>query len=75
MSEVAKIAAGLTKAQRDALMDPEWYGSGETQFALVDCIQTKLTGPLARPFTLRRDRLTPLGLAVRQYLLDQEHSL
>lgn len=62
------LAKGLSEAQRQALLNPEWRGSGETQFALVECL-VGLAGPLAHMFTLRWDRLTPLGLALRDHLL------
>jgi len=73
MTDVAEIASGLTKAQREALIEPaQWlHPGGQDPIALVDCIEAKLTGPLAHMFTLRWDRLTPLGLAVRAHLLAQ----
>lgn len=69
-ADVAKIAAGLTDAQRRAIIDCDWYGSGETQFATIPAIGVSpLPGLLAHMFTLRWDRLTPTGLAVRAHLL------
>lgn len=70
MTEPERIAAGLSEAQRRAVIDCEWHGSGETQFATTPCIGVSpLPASLAHMFTLRSDRLTPLGLAVRAILL------
>lgn len=71
-TDIEAIAAGLSEAQRRALVNAEFHGSGQTQFALVDCIEAKLTGVLADMFTLRWDKLTPLGLSVRAHLLSQQ---
>ncbi len=70
-AEIERVARGLTKAQRDKLNDAVWYGSGVTQFACVECLGSDLPPMLAHMFTLRWDRLTPLGLAVRTYLIQQ----
>lgn len=70
--EAEKVAAGLTKAQREWLLNPEWHGSGLTQFALVDCLETKFDAKMVTMFTLRWDRLTPLGLRVRAILLSEQ---
>jgi hypothetical protein len=59
---------GLNEAQIEALLNPEWRGSGVTQFALVECL-VGLAGPLAHMFTLRWDRLTPFGHEVRRELI------
>lgn len=80
MTDIAKIAAGLTKAQRDALVyapnDIEWMGRGnlgrfKLSFAAMDRedlgkpqlveVHCDITG-------VYDARLTPLGLAVREYL-------
>jgi hypothetical protein len=69
MSDVERIAKGLTKAQREALLEPHlWlHPGGQDPIALIDC-KVDLRGPLARAMTMQWDKLTPLGLAVRDYL-------
>lgn len=63
MDDVAKIAKGLTKAQRRAVVNgsqPSGMGKWPVQNALVD-------KGLAAVYPWR---WTPLGLAVRSYLTD-----
>lgn len=71
---VADVAAKLTEAQKQAVLNPFWHGSGCTQFALVDCLETKLGPPMVHMFTFRWDRLTEFGLAVRQHLTENDRS-
>lgn len=72
MSDIAAIAAGLTKVQADKLCSVMWHGSGTTSFATVECTGPALPASLVHMMTLRWDRLTPLGLAVRAHLAQQE---
>lgn len=72
MTEV-EIAKGLSEAQRRTILDAVWLGSGETAFAVIPCIGVSpLPASLAHMFSLRWDRLTPLGLRIRTIL--QENS-
>ena len=65
------IARGLSPAQREAILNARWIGSGETQMCLVD-FTDPWPAPVAQFLTLRTDRLTPLGLAVREALKGME---
>jgi hypothetical protein len=71
MSEVEKIAARLTKAQREAMLSARDLMSnhGGYPFFSVEC-QPGETWPqgIAQFLTLTSDRLTPLGLALRAHL-------
>jgi hypothetical protein len=72
MTDPHKIAAGLSEAQQRALIDCEWHGSGETAFATIPCLGVSpLPASLAHMLTLRSDRITPLGLAVRAILMKE----
>jgi hypothetical protein len=67
--DVAEIARKLTKAQRAGLIAGEYRGSGVSSFVVVDCLAVRgIPSTLAHMLTLRWDRLTPLGLAVRAHL-------
>ena len=61
--DVATIAKGLTKAQRDALAAPEWSMMRQYEAGLLEPLRFGL---------LEKDgwgrRLTPLGLSVKSYL-------
>lgn len=73
MTDIDAIVAGLSKAQRDGLLLAGWHGSGESQFAVAEGL-AGLPANLAHMFTLRWDRLTPLGLAVRARLMEQANA-
>lgn len=63
--DVETIARGLTKAQRRFVLcrDPEWVCAWNAQAAQA----VKAKG-LGDPITSHAFRLSPLGLAVRQWL-------
>ncbi len=65
-----EVAAGLMKAQAEKLLGAVWHGSGATSFATVEATGAALPASLVHMMTLRWDRLTPLGLAVRAALHD-----
>ena len=69
-ADAAGIAAGLTKAQRAALVEPHhWlHPGGQEPIAGVDHL-VGLHGPIAEMFTLRWDRITPFGHDVRRAIL------
>lgn len=72
--DLAKIAKGLTKAQREAILGARWiHPGGQDAIALVD-----FTGPwpegIAQFFILKVDRLTPLGCSLWAYLQDNHHA-
>jgi len=71
---VVEVATSLTPLQRQWLLNPEWRGSGVTQFALVDALDTKFGPPMVHIFTLRWDRLTDFGHLVRRYVQAQEQA-
>jgi hypothetical protein len=66
--DVAAIARKLTKSQRLGLLAAEEGGLTET--ATRRCILISAEPRLA-DYSFRPARLTPLGAAVRQFLLDQ----
>lgn len=61
------VIARLTKEQKEALLAAEWRGSGDTILMTVR-FTDPWTVPVAEFFTMTHDRLTPLGLAVRERL-------
>lgn len=70
-SEVESIAKGLSEAQRAAIRGARSRGPdhGGYAFMVVDYVGL-WEHPVAEFLTLWTDRLTPLGLAVREYLLN-----
>jgi|GEM_PF-2208443 len=72
-ARVAEIARGLTKAQRAALVSACTTHSdvGGEPFVTVD-FTDPWPAPIAQFVTVRTDRLTPLGLAVRAYLQSEQ---
>ena len=72
MTDLAKLAEGLTEAQRRALLDAAWlHPGGQPPIAIVNFTNPWPEG-VAQFFTLKRDRLTPLGLALRAHLQKDE---
>lgn len=69
MDDVAKIAAGLTKAQRDAVLNTRgpdadglaWFALGSARGLPGEIKQRTVVGHC----------LTPLGLAVRAHLMEK----
>lgn len=70
MTDPAQIARGLSKAQRDAFLNAHDMMSnhGGYAFMTVKCTDEPWPEGVAQFLTLSRDRLTPLGLAVRAEL-------
>lgn len=66
-----EIAAGLSERQRQAILHARWIGSGLQQMCVVD-FTDPWAAPVAQFLTLRTDRLTPLGLAVRAAIIKGE---
>ena len=65
---VAAIAAGLTKAQRAAMTGPRWRW-----IPLRLALEWPMCGAVERmPEAPLFWRATPLGLAVRAHIMDQE---
>jgi hypothetical protein len=66
----AEIAKGLTKAQREALLGAADLMSSHGGYSFLTVQHTGEPWPegIAQFLTLREDRLTPLGLAVRAEL-------
>jgi hypothetical protein len=66
--DIAALAKSLTEAQRAAMLSARWiHPGGQDPICLVE-FSDPWTAPVAQFFTLTVDRLTPLGLAVRQHL-------
>ena len=74
MDDIAKIAEGLTEAQRELILNArdQMSSYGGYPFFTVD-FQSGEPWPegVAQFLTLTRDRLTPLGLAVRNHLSER----
>lgn len=72
-SDAQRIAEGLSEAQRRAILDAQDMHSnhGGYPFFTVEFAEP-WTAPVAQFLTLRTDRLTPLGLQVRQILQQKE---
>jgi hypothetical protein len=71
MTDLDTIIAGLSAAQREAIIHARWiHPGGQRPIALV-----KLEAPwpqgVAQFFTMTTDSLTPLGLAVRSALIER----
>jgi hypothetical protein len=72
MTEAERIAAGLSDAHKDALLDVRWlHPGGHDPIALVDFNGMPWPQGICEFFAFRQDRLTPLGLAVRAILKGQ----
>lgn len=71
--EVERVVAALTDRQRAAILGARYLFSshGGYPFFAVDYTDP-WTVPVAQFLTLTTDRLTPLGLAVRAYLKEQQ---
>lgn len=71
MTDIPTIAAGLSEAQRAALRNAcmTHPNVGGEPFVTVD-FTDPWTAPVAQFLTVTTDRLTPLGLQVRQYLME-----
>ncbi len=69
--QIAEIAAGLTKAQRRSIASANMThpNIGGEPFVTVDITCQPWPQGVATFLTLNTDRLTPLGLRVRQHLL------
>ena len=67
MTDIAAIAKGLTKAQREALAAPEWSMMAQYNAGIAEPLRFGL---------LVQDgcghKLSALGLSVRQHLQEQE---
>jgi hypothetical protein len=68
MDDAEKIAAGLTEAQRRAMLSAHWIYPGGQPAICVVAFTDPWPAPVAQFFTLATDRLTPLGLAVKAIL-------
>lgn len=67
---IAEIAESLSEAQRDAIINAHWlHPGGQDPIAVVKPVPPWPEG-IAQFFTISSDRLTPLGLAVRDHLKD-----
>lgn len=70
MHDLDELARGLSAKQRDAILSAHWlYPGGQEPIAVVDFTDPWPKG-VAQFFTLREDRLTPLGLALRARLME-----
>ena len=72
-SDIAKIAAGLTKAQREAILNAEEMGWWPDNILVRTDVPTNTWRKLVDHWLIdpseHSRRLTPLGLAVRAHLL------
>jgi hypothetical protein len=71
MTDLSILASKLSEAQKRAILDARWVGSGLSQMCVVDYTDP-WTVPIVEFLTLRTDRLTPLGLSLRSYLKGME---
>ena len=73
-AEVARIAKGLTKAQREAIVGATDLMSSHGGYPFFAAKVTQVPWPegVATFLTLSADRLTRLGLAVRAHLIARE---
>lgn len=73
-TEIARVAAGLTRAQREAVEAASDIMSnhGGYAFMTVDVTRDPWPEGVAQFLTLKSDRLTPLGLAVRNHILREK---
>lgn len=73
MTDLDKLAKGLTEAQRRALLDARWFHpGGQEPMCLVHFTDAWPSG-VARFFSLKTDRLTPLGLALKAHIERTTH--
>lgn len=71
--QIAQIAGKMTDAQREAFIDARWiHAGGQEPIALVDFNGVPWPQGVCEFFAFRRDKLTPLGIAIRQYLLEKQ---
>jgi len=70
MSEIERVAKGLTEAQRASIVNAVDLMSnyGGYPFMTVSVTNDPWPAGIAQFLTLNSDRLTPLGLQVRDYL-------
>lgn len=70
MTDAAKIARGLTKAQREAVLTGQWVAPdiGRELFYVVRFTGDAWPQGVANYLSTHADTLTPLGLAVRAEL-------
>jgi len=69
--ELARIAKGMTAAQREAFIDARWiHPGGQDPIALVYFTGEPWPQGVCEFFSFRQDKLTPLGLALRTYLME-----
>lgn len=69
--DIARVAAGLTRAQREALVS--WPETGRKRYpsrALLDCVEQQWA--CVRWGVEERWFLKPLGLAVRDHILREK---
>lgn len=74
MTDLSQLAKSLTKAQREAVMDAEDMMSSHGGYPFLTVRHTGAPWPhpgMAEFLTLKTDRLTPLGLALRAHLKGQ----
>lgn len=74
--DIARIAAGLTKSQREAVINGRFLpiiGMGYP-ICLVEFVNEPWPAKLCQFFTIKQDSLTALGLAVRRHLLASQTS-
>lgn len=68
---IVEIAESLSEAQREAILDAVDLMSNHGGYPFYRVRFTDpWTAPVAQFLTLKTDRLTPLGLAVRDHLKD-----
>lgn len=70
MTDLSKLAAGLSKAQREAVLAASDKMSDHGGYPYLTVRHTGEPWPMgiAQFLTLKTDRLTPLGLQLRAYL-------
>ena len=75
MSEAERIAKGLTKTQREAIKYARDMNSNHGGYPFFTVHHTGEPWPqgIAEFQSIWRDRLTPLGLAVRAHLKETQH--
>lgn len=73
MTEIERVVKGLTPAMREAIIGARDLMSshGGYPFFMVDFDGDPWPKGVAQFLTLKSDRLTPLGLAVRDYLINE----
>ena len=75
MTDAREVAGKLTKAQREAVLDARdmMSGHGGYPFFTVSFTGDPWPQGFAEFISFRQDRLTPLGIAVRRILMEQDH--